>query len=265
MKMRNRISIAACAFALAFALPSCGGKSGAGNTGGNGAGKGSAGNQTVAGDNAETSGGDPIRPDASKTPGDTLDVTKEDICVSGYAGKVRNVPQAVKEQAYSDYGITHRQKGQYEVDHLISLELGGSNSIRNLWPESFLTKPWNAHVKDALENRLHQEVCSGQTDLKQAQREISSDWIAAYKKRFPNPPGSAGSAGSSGGRAARPSGGGSGSAAESAGDPNGKVWVNLNSGKYWRPGTAFYGKTKSGKYMTEAEAEQAGYVAAKGQ
>ena len=260
--MRNRISLAACAFALAFVLPSCSNKSGAGNSGGTG--KGNAGNQTAAGDSGGTSGSDPIRPDAGKTPGDTLDVTKEDICVSGYSSKVRNVPQAVKEQAYSDYGITHRNPGQYEIDHLISLELGGSNSIHNLWPQSYVTKPWNAHVKDALENRLHQEVCSGQTDLKQAQREISSDWIAAYKKRFPNPPGSSGSAGSSGRRAASSGGGSGGSAAES-GDPNGKVWVNLNSGKYWRPGTEFYGKTKSGKYMTEAEAQQAGYVAAKGQ
>ena len=154
-----------------------------------------------------------------------MDVTKDDICVSGYSSKVRNVPQAVKEQAYSDYGITHRNPGQYEIDHLISLELGGSNSIRNLWPQSYITKPWNAHVKDALENRLHQEVCSGQTDLKQAQREISGDWIAAYKKRFPNPPGSSGSGGASGGRAAAPSGerfgqrGGRRSKRESLGQP----------------------------------------------
>jgi hypothetical protein len=70
----------------------------------------------------------PIIPDPKLTPGDVLDVTKADICVSGYSKKVRNVPQAVKEQAYKEYGITHRAKDEYEVDHLISLELGGSNS-----------------------------------------------------------------------------------------------------------------------------------------
>ncbi|MGI8494830.1 MAG: hypothetical protein ACR2L1_05895 [Pyrinomonadaceae bacterium] len=63
----------------------------------------------------------PILPDAKLTPGDTLDVTKEDICVSGYSKKVRDVPQAVKEQAYKEYGITQREPGEYEVDHLISL------------------------------------------------------------------------------------------------------------------------------------------------
>jgi hypothetical protein len=43
---------------------------------------------------------------------------------------------------------------------------------------------WNARVKDALEDRLHQLVCRGDIDLPTAQREISSDWIGAYKKYF---------------------------------------------------------------------------------
>ncbi len=53
---------------------------------------------------------------------------------------------------------------------------------QNLWPESFLTEPWNAHVKDKLENLLHRLVVSGKLDLKNAQREIATDWIATYKK-----------------------------------------------------------------------------------
>lgn len=124
----------------------------------------------------------PISPDPRLTPGDTLDVTKQDICTPGYSKKVRNVPQSVKEEAYREYGITSRLPGEYEIDHDISLELGGSNSLKNLWPESFQTQPWNAHVKDALENKLHEMICSGQIDIKVAQREIASDWIASYKK-----------------------------------------------------------------------------------
>ena len=34
------------------------------------------------------------------------------------------------------------------------------------------------------EDRLHELVCRGDVDLPTAQREISSDWIAAYKKYF---------------------------------------------------------------------------------
>jgi hypothetical protein len=39
-------------------------------------------------------------------------------------------------------------------------------------------------VKDALEDRLRELVCSGKVDLASAQRDISSDWIAAYRKYF---------------------------------------------------------------------------------
>jgi len=42
---------------------------------------------------------------------------------------------------------------------------------------------------------------------------------------------------------------------------SGKVWVNTESGVYHRSGR-WYGKTKQGKFMTEAEAKAAGYKAA---
>jgi hypothetical protein len=43
----------------------------------------------------------------------------------------------------------------------------------------------------------------------------------------------------------------------------GMVWVNTDSDIYQKPGTHWYGKMKKGKYMTEADAIQAGYHAAK--
>jgi hypothetical protein len=52
--------------------------------------------------------------------------------------------------------------------------------VANLWPQSFDTQPWNARMKDALENRLHALVCAGRLSLEQAQREIAADWIGAY-------------------------------------------------------------------------------------
>ena len=131
----------------------------------------------------------PIVPDPNLTPGDTFDVTSEDLCVSGYTKKVRNVPAEMKLEVYEEYGITSHGSGDYEVDHLIALELGGSNSIKNLWPESHRTLPWNVQVKDRLESKLHDLVCSGQLDLKTAQQAIASDWIEAYKTYVsPNPP-----------------------------------------------------------------------------
>ncbi len=124
----------------------------------------------------------PVAPDPVLTPGATLPVTTADICAPGYSRKVRDVPVEVKRDVYRRYHITHHRKGEYEIDHLISLELGGSNSARNLWPESYWTAPWNAHVKDVLENTLHREVCAGRLPLATAQHDIATDWIAAYQK-----------------------------------------------------------------------------------
>jgi hypothetical protein len=42
----------------------------------------------------------------------------------------------------------------------------------------------------------------------------------------------------------------------------GLVWVNLNT-KVYHKGGQFYGKTVHGKFMTEADAQKAGYHAAK--
>jgi hypothetical protein len=191
----------------------------------------------------------PILPDPNLTPGNTFDVTNQDVCASGYARKVRDVPAEMKRQVYQEYGITSHGNGDYEVDHLIPLELGGSNSIKNLWPESHRTAPWNAQVKDRLEDKLHELVCSGQLDLKTAQQAIASNWIEAYKKYVsPNPP------------IPEPTS----RRVPKASDITGQVWVNTRSGKYWKPGSRYYGKTKQGQYMSEEEAVQKGYLPANG-
>jgi hypothetical protein len=43
---------------------------------------------------------------------------------------------------------------------------------------------------------------------------------------------------------------------------SGQVWVNLDSGIYHKGGQ-FYGKTKNGKFMSEADAKAAGYKESK--
>jgi hypothetical protein len=120
----------------------------------------------------------PILPDPNLTPGSTFDRSMSQLKMSappGYARKVRDVPAEMEQQVHREYGITSHGRGDYEIDHLISLELGGSNSIKNLWPESHRTSPWNARVKDRLEDKLHELVCSGQLDLKTAQQAIASN------------------------------------------------------------------------------------------
>jgi hypothetical protein len=92
---------------------------------------------------------------SQKTGGDVSkgdDITPEMICTLGYTQCVRNVSAAMKAAAYHGYGLEQNHTGYCtgsegcEVDHLISLEIGGANTVENLWPQSYDTSPWNAHV-----------------------------------------------------------------------------------------------------------------------
>lgn len=119
-------------------------------------------------------------PDSECTPGAVFpNVTVQEICRSGYSASVRNVSTQTKKDVYEEYGITSHLAGSYEVDHLISLELGGSNDIANLWPEAASPTP-GFHEKDLVENYLHDMVCKGKISLGDAQNIIAHDWLKVY-------------------------------------------------------------------------------------
>ena len=103
----------------------------------------------------------------------------------------------MKRQVFQNYGLSGNNDPscvpdasgrRCEIDHLISRELGGADDIKNLWPQPYGTHPWNAVLKDRVENRLHKEVCAGRISLKQAQREIAVDWRVPYRRYFGEPP-----------------------------------------------------------------------------
>jgi hypothetical protein len=120
------------------------------------------------------------KPRPRLTPGARFAVTARQVCVRGYASGVRNVPTSEKNAVYTRYRIAHVPY-KHEVDHLISLEVGGSNAITNLWPEPYAGK-WGARTKDVLENKLHALVCSGKLSLKSAQHQEATNWVIAYKR-----------------------------------------------------------------------------------
>jgi hypothetical protein len=135
-------------------------------------------------------------PRSALTPGAAVDVGLARICTPGYASSVRDVSEAVKARVYARYHVAWVPY-RHEVDHLISLELGGSNALVNLWPEPYAGR-WGARTKDVLENRLHDLVCSGQLALAAAQHQEATDWVAAYRRYVGSPPGG-GSGGPGGG------------------------------------------------------------------
>ncbi len=126
-------------------------------------------------------------PDPNCTPGAidprvTQDNIQSTICVSGYTATVRpstSVTSKIKTERMAAYGDTD-SPSYYELDHLISLELGGSPaSVLNLFPEPYANQ-LGAREKDRVENYLHKEVCNGTITLDLAQKEIATNWVKVY-------------------------------------------------------------------------------------
>lgn len=123
-------------------------------------------------------------PKTELTPGATFPITIAQVCAASSDRPVPTVPVSLQRRVLAMYGMSDTPRDAYEVDYLITPELGGATDIRNLWPEPYYDTAWNAHVKDQLEERLHEMVCHGDVDLATAQQDISKDWIAAYRKYF---------------------------------------------------------------------------------
>ena len=109
------------------------------------------------------------------------------ICVSGWTRTVRPpvtyTNQLKYSQLHSGYNLdSDMSLKDYEEDHQVPLEVGGSpTSAQNLWPEPRNIR-LGAALKDELENRMHDLVCSGQVTLKTAQSVFMINWESGYKK-----------------------------------------------------------------------------------
>jgi len=123
-------------------------------------------------------------PDLNCTPGVVdQNVTQANIsstiCVSGYTTKVRpstGYTNKLKVEQIKEYGYSDTNVKDYEEDHLIPLEIGGSpTDPKNLWPE-LGNSP---NPKDKIENLCHKLVCSGKIGLSEAQNEIANNWRTA--------------------------------------------------------------------------------------
>jgi hypothetical protein len=122
-----------------------------------------------------------VLPIASITPGAVSRLTAAQLCAGERPSRV--VAPAVARQVLHDYRMEDVAVDEYELDALITPELGGTVATGNLWPQRY-RGVWTAYVKDEIENHLRDLVCDGEIELADAQHEIATDWIAAYRRRF---------------------------------------------------------------------------------
>jgi hypothetical protein len=80
---------------------------------------------------------DPILPDLRITPGVyRKNLSKYKICHTKWGLDKRHVTLSMKKKVFIVYGILYSRHSEFEVDHLISRELGGADVVDNLWPET---------------------------------------------------------------------------------------------------------------------------------
>ena len=164
-----------------------------------------------------------IYPDPKMTPGKTNpDITQDNlkstVCSEKWTGINKfthkeatgteilrppvEITDKIKTQTMKAYHSTGAAD-QYELDHFISLELGGCpDCVENLWPQAYgdakhpMTMPQRATFdkanpndktilpgssqKDKVEDHLKTEICTGAVTLDRAQKIVTGDWYACY-------------------------------------------------------------------------------------
>lgn len=119
--------------------------------------------------------GPALLPDSVYTPGLVRTTDVNVVCRES----TKEIRKPGMRDVYGLYGAKKLLGICCEIDHLISLELGGDNGEKNEWPQPYSPRP-GAYEKDEVENWLHAQVCTNKISLDEAQRSIVKDWYAVY-------------------------------------------------------------------------------------
>lgn len=124
-------------------------------------------------------------------PAVTPDTFRTTICVPDWA-KTQRPPvtytNKIKRGLMDAAGIPRNQARAFELDHIVSIEVGGSpTDQRNLRLQPW-AGPLNARTKDKLETALKRDVCTGKRTLDEARHMLADDWPGAYLKEFGTAP-----------------------------------------------------------------------------
>lgn len=121
-------------------------------------------------------------PNRSLTPGAVSTLTAAELCTGSRPSRL--VTAETRDRVLRAYRMEQVHADEYELDALVTPELGGTTEPANLWPQRYASPLWTAHVKDELERLLPALVCRGEIDLARAQRDIATDWVATYQRHF---------------------------------------------------------------------------------
>jgi hypothetical protein len=109
-------------------------------------------------------------PNPKLTPGRVANTDKER---SG-------VTPAMEQKVFARYRLPWSRRAEFKIDHLIPRELGGADTIDNLWPQRVRVRPYGADRKELLTEVLLTKIAKKQLTQAQAQEEIRRDWIDAF-------------------------------------------------------------------------------------
>ena len=123
-----------------------------------------------------------IYPNRTLTPGAIMSSDLATLCDKNYSDLIIELKpsQNTINKVFDRYKLSSEQpEGAFEIDALVPLEIGGSNEIRNLWPQPKEPRPGYIE-KNVIEKYLHEQVCDGKIDLEEAQAKMANSWFNAY-------------------------------------------------------------------------------------
>jgi hypothetical protein len=86
----------------------------------------------------------------------------------------------MEQKVFARYRLPWSRRPAYKIDHLIPVELGGADTIDNLWPQRLKARPYGPDRKELLAEVLLHRIARKQITLEQAQEQIRTDWIDAF-------------------------------------------------------------------------------------
>lgn len=119
---------------------------------------------------ANTRAEDLLLPNPKLTPGKIVRRDKDQHGVSA----------GMEQKVFKRYRIPWSRRGEFKIDHLIPVELGGADSVENLWPQNLTVKPYGVERKELLTRCLQLRIAEGRITLAQAQTAMQEDWIDAF-------------------------------------------------------------------------------------